>query len=64
VEFKTISYHYYQYLRQLYLYNYGRYPDFQFGPYKAFPLYSNVANGNGIVAAYSKYVSEIITPEE
>lgn len=63
VEFKTISYHYYQYLRQLYLYNFGRFPDFQFGPYKAFPLYSNVTNGMGIVAGYSKYVSELITPD-
>jgi len=63
VEFKTISYQYYQYLRQLYLYNTGRYPDFQFGPYKAFPLYSNVNNGMGIVAGYSRYISEIITPE-
>jgi hypothetical protein len=64
VEFKTISYQYYQYLRQLYLYNSGRYPDFQFGAYKAFPLYSNVANGMGIVAGYSKYVSELIIPED
>ncbi len=64
VEFKAISFQYFQYLRQLYLYNYGRYPDFQFGPYKGFPLYSNVTNGMGIVAAYSKFVSELITPEE
>lgn len=63
VEFKTISYEYYAYLKQLYLYNTGRFPDFQFGPYKAFPLYSNVNNGMGIVAGYSRYISEIITPE-
>lgn len=63
VEFKTISWQYYQYLRQLYLYEIGRYPDFSFGPFHTFPLYSNVTNGMGIVAGYSVFKSEIITPE-
>ena len=63
VEFKTISYQYYQYLRQLYLYESGRYPDFSFGPLHNFPLYSNVSNGMGIVAGYSVFKSAIITPE-
>jgi hypothetical protein len=63
VELKTISYSYYQYLRQLYLYETGRYPDFSFGPMHTFPLYSNVTNGMGILAGYSLFRSEIITPE-
>lgn len=63
VDFKTISYQYYQYLKQLYLYNTGRYPEFQFGSYKAFPLFSNVSNGMGVVAGCAIYRSEVITPE-
>ncbi len=63
VEFKTISYAYYQYLRQLYLYETGRFPDFSFGSYHAFPLYSNISNGMGVVAGYSVFKSERITPE-
>ncbi|MFA6129090.1 MAG: DUF4249 domain-containing protein [Bacteroidales bacterium] len=63
VEFKTISFQYYQYLKQLYLYNTGRYPEFQFGSYKAFPLFSNVSNGMGVVAGCAVYRSEVITPE-
>jgi hypothetical protein len=63
VDLKSISYQYYQYLRQLYLYETGRYPDFSFGSYHSFPLYSNVTNGKGIVAGYSVFRSEIITPE-
>lgn len=62
VEFKTISRQYYKYLRQLYLYKTSRYPEFQFGPYKAFDLYSNITNGMGIIAGYSVYQSELITP--
>ena len=63
VDFKTISFQYYQYLKQLYLYNTGRYPEFQFGSYKAFPLFSNVSNGMGLVAGGAVFRSEVITPE-
>ncbi len=63
VDFISISWHYYQYLKQLHLYNTGRFPDFQFGPYHAFPLYSNVRNAMGIVAGFSVYRSEVIYPE-
>jgi hypothetical protein len=62
VEFKTISWQYYQYLKQLYLYETGRYPEFIFGSYQGYPLYSNVINGAGIIAGYSMFRSEIITP--
>jgi hypothetical protein len=63
VEFRAISRQYYQYLKQLYLYDLGRYPEFRFGSYLTFPLYSNVSGGLGIVAGYSVYRSEIINPE-
>ncbi|MFA6126143.1 MAG: DUF4249 domain-containing protein [Bacteroidales bacterium] len=63
VEFKAISYSYYQYLRQLYLYETGRFPDFGFGSYHTYPLYSNITNGMGIVAGYSTFRSETITPQ-
>jgi len=64
VEFRSISRNYYEYLRQLYLYETGRYPEFRFGPFRTFPLYSNVTNGMGIIAGYSLYQSEIINPGE
>jgi len=64
IELRSISYSYYQYLKQLYLYNSGRFPEFQFAPYKAFPLYSNVNNGMGVVAGYSSYLSDVIIPED
>lgn len=63
VELKAISWQYYQYLKQLYLYNTGRYPEFRFGSYQAFPIFSNVTGGKGIVAGYSVYRSEIINPK-
>jgi hypothetical protein len=63
VEFKSISRPYYQYLKLLNLYNTGRFPEFQFESYKAFPLFSNVTNGNGVVAGYSVYRSAIVYPK-
>lgn len=63
VDFVAISYQYYQYLKQLHLYTIGRFPEFQFAPYHAFPLYSNVTNAMGIVAGYSTWRSEVIHPE-
>lgn len=63
VELRSISYHYYQYLKQLYLYNIGRFPDFIGGMGSVFPLHSNVQNGYGIFAGYSCVVSDLITPE-
>jgi len=62
LELRSISYHYYQYLRQVYLYDLGRYPEFLSGVGSVFPLHSNVQNGYGIFAGYSTYLSEIIQP--
>jgi len=63
LELRSISYNYYQYLKQLYLYNTGRYPDFTGGVVSTFPLHSNVQNGYGIFAGYSSVVSDLINPE-
>jgi hypothetical protein len=64
VEFRSISRNFYEYQKQLYLYETGRYPEFQLAPFRTFPLHSNVTNGMGVVAGYSIYRSEIITPEK
>ncbi len=63
VELRSISYNYYLYLRQLYLYEIGRYPDFTDGYTGTFPLHSNITNGYGIFAGYSTTISDIINPE-
>jgi hypothetical protein len=62
LELRSISYHYYQYLRQVYLYDLGRYPEFLSGVGSVFPLHSNVQNGYGIFAGYSTWFSEIVHP--
>jgi hypothetical protein len=63
LELRSISYHYYQYLKQEYLYGLGRYPEFLSGVGSVFPLHSNVQNGYGIFAGYSTVFSEIIQPQ-
>ncbi len=60
LELRSISYHYYQYLKQEYLYELGRYPEFLSGVGSVFPMHSNVQNGYGIFAGYSTIFSEII----
>jgi hypothetical protein len=62
LELRSISYNYYQYLRQVYLYDLGRYPEFLSGVGSVFPLHSNVQNGYGIFAGYSTWSTELIHP--
>ena len=62
LELRSISYDYYQYLKQEYLYELGRYPEFLSGVGSVFPLHSNVQNGYGIFAGYSTFFSTIIQP--
>ncbi len=64
IELRSISSDYYHYLRQLYLYEMGRYPEFGMGTSGVFPLHSNVENGHGIFAGYSSFFSELINPED
>jgi hypothetical protein len=62
IELRTVSKEYYQFTRQKYLYETGRFPQFGIGANIAFPLYSNVKDGFGIVAGYSSFVSDTIYP--
>ncbi len=62
LEFKSISYSYYQYKHQLYLYEKGRYPDNLLSTNTIFPLYSNIRNGLGIFASYTICSQDTIYP--
>jgi hypothetical protein len=61
VEMRSISFEYYQFTRQKYLYDQGRFPEFGLGSYQGYQLYSNVKNGYGIFAGYSAVHSDTIT---
>jgi hypothetical protein len=63
LEFRSVSYDYYQFARQKYLYDTGRFPEFGLSSNQAFQLYSNVKNGYGIFAGYSSVISDTITPQ-
>lgn len=62
LEFRSVSFDYYQYIRQRYLYETGRYPDFTAGVVPAASLYSNIENGYGIFAGYSLVETDTIYP--
>ena len=63
LEVRSVSYDYYQFARQKYLYDTGRFPEFGLSSNQAFQLYSNVINGYGIFAGYSAVISDTITPQ-
>jgi hypothetical protein len=63
VELRQVSYNYYQFVKQKYLYELGRYPEFMATSVKPFPLYSNVTGGYGIFAGYSVMKSDTIYPD-
>lgn len=63
IELRSISYEYYRYTKQLYLYEQGRYPDVVGDVARVYPLYSNINNGYGIFAAYSTCITDTITVE-
>jgi hypothetical protein len=60
VELRTLTYDYYRYKKQYYLYEQGRYADGLINAVTASPVYSNIENGNGIFAGYSSYYSNKI----
>ena len=60
IEFRSVSYEYYAFTKQLYLYEIGRYPDGIESTLATYPLYSNVENGYGIFAGYSAVLSDTI----
>jgi|WetSurMetagenome_2_1015567.scaffolds.fasta_scaffold243896_2 hypothetical protein len=62
LELRSVSFDYYQYVKQLYLYEKGRYPDFTESVVTPFPLFSNIKDSYGIFAGYSSFVSDTINP--
>lgn len=62
VELRSVTYDYYRYQKQLYLYYEGKYADIT-ESMTVIPLYSNIENGYGIFTGYSVFVSDTITPE-
>ncbi|NOZ45181.1 MAG: DUF4249 family protein [Chlorobi bacterium] len=63
IELRSINYDYYQYVKQYYLYETGRFPNIVGGVVTSFPLYSNIDNAYGIFTGYSKVMSDTIYPE-
>lgn len=63
LEVRNISYDYYQFIKSLYLYEIGRFPDALGSSSSVFPVYSNVKGGNGIFSGYSSCQSDTIYPE-
>lgn len=62
VELRKVSYDYYRFKKQVYLYEQGRSADGITTSMTNANLYSNVKNGYGIFAGYSSCVSDTITP--
>ena len=63
LEVRSVSSNYYHFVKQKYLYEKGRYPEFMAASTTSFPLYSNITNGYGIFAGYSTMKSDTIFPE-
>ena len=61
VELRSVSFDYYRYKKQYYLYHNGKYGDIM-SPSVPVELYSNIENGFGIMAAYSSVFSDTIKP--
>jgi hypothetical protein len=62
VELRTISYTYYKYLKQLYLFEQAVNNENLTGSSAPMQIYSNIENGYGIFAGYSNYISDTIYP--
>jgi hypothetical protein len=62
VELRSVSYDYYRYKKQYYLYTEGKNVEIT-KSMTASPLYSNIENGYGIFAGYSVFATDTITPE-
>lgn len=62
LELRSVSQNYYRFVKQKYLYELGRYPEFMAASTTAFPLYSNINGGYGIFAGYSLVKSDTIYP--
>ncbi len=63
IELRSCSGSYNQFVKQKYLYEKGRFPEFPAASINAFPLYSNIPGGYGIFAGYSVVVSDTLYPK-
>lgn len=63
IELRSCSADYYNFVKQKYLYEKGRFPEFLAASTNAFPLFSNVPGGYGIFAGYSVVVSDTLFPK-
>lgn len=63
LELRSCSGSYYQFVKQKFLYENGRSPEFLATSTNAFPLFSNVPGGYGIFAGYSVVVSDTLFPK-
>lgn len=63
IELRSCSADYYRFVKQKYLYEKGRFPEFLAASTNAFPLYSNVPDGFGIFAGYSVVISDTLFPK-
>jgi len=62
VTLRSVTYDYYQYQKQAYIYERGKYADINSSTV-AMPFYSNIDHACGIFAGYSTFVSDSIIPE-
>ena len=60
MELRSVSYDYYRYAKQKYLYETGFAPEFG-KPAPVFSLYSNIDKGYGIFAGYAAFLSDTLT---
>lgn len=63
IELRSCSRDYYRFVKQKYLYEKGRFPEFLAASTNAFQLFSNVPGGYGIFAGYSVVVSDTLFPK-
>ncbi|MGE5418826.1 MAG: DUF4249 domain-containing protein [Chloroflexota bacterium] len=63
IELRSCSSNYYRFVKQKYLYEKGRFPEFLAASTNAFQLFSNIPAGYGIFAGYSVVVSDTIFPK-
>lgn len=63
IELHSISYDYYKYLKQLYLFKQAVNSDNLSGSTPPVQIYSNIENGYGIFTGYSNCISDTIYPE-
>jgi len=64
LELRAVSYDYYKYVKQQYLYEIGRYPSGLQSTSAVFPIYSNIKNAYGIFVGYSATLCDTIYPNQ